>query len=96
MAYYVTIKDFCAGHRVEESFVMELSDYELIEVISFEQQHFIHFEELPKLERMLRLQQDLNINLEGIGAIVHLLDKIESLENEVGTLRKRLQSFYDI
>lgn len=91
--YYVTIKDFCASHEIKESFVLELSEHELIEVVSLEQEHYIHFEELPKLERILRLRQELDINLEGIGAIAHLLDKIESLQQEVSSLKRKLGRF---
>jgi uncharacterized protein YoxC len=45
------------------------------------------------LERLVRLHQDLNINLEGLGAVSHLLHKVNALQEEVQKLRKRVQKY---
>jgi uncharacterized membrane protein YjjP (DUF1212 family) len=60
-----------------------------------EQEHYIHQEELPKLEKMVRLHQDLGINLEGLEAIHHLLEKVEQMQSEVNLLKNKLRKWED-
>ncbi len=93
--YYITIKDFCSSHEIEESFVFTLSEYDLVTVEIQEQEHYIHQEELPKLEKMVRLHQDLGINLEGLEAIHHLLEKVEQMQSEVNLLKNKLRKWED-
>lgn len=87
---YIHIKDFCSGHDIEEVFLFELKEYELIDLRVIDDQQFIYIEELPKVEKMVRLHRDLNINLEGIAAIYHLLDRTLKLQNEIQALKKQL------
>lgn len=91
--YYITIKDFCSSHEIEESFVFTLSEYDLVTVEIQEQEHYIHQEELPKLEKMVRLHQDLGINLEGLEAIHHLLERVEQMQTEVNLLKNKLRKW---
>ncbi len=88
---YIHIKDFCSGHNIEEAFIFGLQEYELIELRSIDNQQFIYVEELPKVEKMVRLHLDLHINLEGIEAIYHLLERTLQLQNEIRTLKNRLK-----
>ena len=50
-------------------------------------------EELPRLERIVRLHDELDINLEGIDVINYLLQRIEEMRQEIITLKNQL-SFY--
>ncbi|MGY8914886.1 MAG: chaperone modulator CbpM [Flavobacteriales bacterium] len=93
--YYITIKDFCSSHDIEESFVLSLSEFDLVTVKIVEQERYIHQEELPKLEKMIRLNQELGINLEGLEAIYHLLEKVEQMQTEVNQLRIKLRKWED-
>ena len=87
---YILIKDFCSSHDIEEAFILRLKEYELIELKSIENKQVIYVEELPKVEKMVRLHHDLHINLEGIEAIHHLLERTLQLQNEIHSLKKRL------
>lgn len=90
---YISIKTFCKHHRVEESFVHYMHEYELVH-IEFEQgEPFLHSDELPVLEKMVRLHQELNINPEGLQAVYQLLQHVEALQQEVGRLRRKLHRF---
>ena len=91
--HYIRITDFCKSHYVEESFIYELFEYELISLEIVDEQKFIHEEELPQLEKMVRMYRDLNINPEGIDAIHHLLRKTLSMQEEINRLRRRLNRF---
>lgn len=52
----------------------------------------LHVEELPVLEKMVRLHNELDINPEGIQAIHHLLGQVESLQEEVAALKRKLDA----
>jgi hypothetical protein len=43
--------------------------------------------ELQKLEQIIRLHYDLDINLEGIDAIAHLAERIKMMQNEITGLK---------
>ena len=85
---------FCTYYNVEYSFVESLQEIGLIETVSLRETQFIHIPHLQKIERILRLHDDLNINLEGIGAVHTLLDRIEQMNAEILNLRNRLR-FYE-
>lgn len=83
----IPAKDFCHYHNIEYSFITSLEDSGLITVTSVEESAFIHSEELEKLEKFVRLHYDLQINIEGIETIYHLLQKIEQMQREIMQLR---------
>ncbi len=91
--HYIHIADFCKNHYIEESFIYELFEYELISLKIDNEQKLIHEEELPRLEKMVRLHRDLQINVEGLDAIHHLLQKNISLQAEINLLRKQLERY---
>ena len=87
---FVSAKAFCTHHHIELSFIHSLQDYGLIETTSGEEDVLLPQEQLEALERMVRMHFDLNINLEGIDAIYHLLQRVENLQREVVSLRRKL------
>lgn len=86
--------DLCCTHySVEISFIRSLNTAGLIETVSMQGIDYIHSDNMNRLEKMIRLHQDLDINLEGIEAIVHLLDRINNMQEELGRLRNRLNIY---
>jgi len=85
---------FCAYYNVEYSFVETLQEIGLIETVVIQETQFIHIPHLQKIERIIRLHDDLNINPEGIEAVQTLLDRIERMNAEVILLKNRLR-FYE-
>ncbi|MDP1802257.1 MAG: chaperone modulator CbpM, partial [Bacteroidota bacterium] len=83
-------KYFCEVYKVDASFVDALKEYGLITIIVYEETEYIEKEKLHELEKMIRLHYDLNINMEGIEAISHLLNKINVLQQEINALKSRL------
>ena len=90
----IVLDEFCTSHQVEVSFVRTLEEHGLIETIIVNETLYIQENELPKLEQILRLHQELNINSEGVDAIINLLKRIENMQNEITVLRNKL-SFYE-
>ena len=87
---FIQLREFCRSHNIEESFIISLQEYELVSLKVIGDNRLLHIEELPKLEKMVRLHHELHINLEGIEAIYHLLERTLRLQNEIHTLKKRL------
>jgi chaperone modulatory protein CbpM len=89
----IAVNEFCVSHDIDVSFITSLHDAGLIEIISIKEQVFIEREQLSQLEKIIHLYFELDINLEGIETIAHLLRKIESLLNEINMLRNHLQLY---
>ena len=83
----IPVKDFCIYHNIEYSFIDSLENSGLISVTSVQQTSFIHLDDMQKLEKFVRLHYDLDINVEGIETINHLLEKIEDMQREIAQLR---------
>ncbi|RYZ60852.1 MAG: MerR family transcriptional regulator [Chitinophagaceae bacterium] len=82
---------FCQHHRIEITFIRSLQDYGLITAEEADDDLLLSAAQLEALERLVRLHYGLQINLEGIDAIYHLLDRVESLQQEVSYLKARLR-----
>lgn len=89
----IAAQEFCTYHHVEYTFINSLSEAGLIEVQVIDQGTYIPETELQKLERMARLHTELEINLAGIEAITHLLQRMESIQEETRSLRNRLRRY---
>ena len=85
---------FISQHEVEISFLQSLNEYGLVNIIRVEDEDFLEETELEKLERIIRLRYDLNINLEGIDVISHMLLRMQQMQFELMDLKERLR-FYE-
>ena len=93
MENMISIIDFCNSHHVEVAFVSDLREAGLIEVTTIESSVYIPFYELNKLEKLIRFRYDLDINIEGIETITHLLNRLEAMQQELSTLKNRLRLY---
>ncbi|WP_052483518.1 chaperone modulator CbpM [Flavobacterium sp. MEB061] len=89
----IQIKQFCLYHEIENTFITELNNYGLVEIIIQEEDEYLQPEQLPAIEKMIRMHYDLKINLEGIDAIYHLLNKIETLQQNLTATQNKLRLF---
>lgn len=85
--------EFCAHYKVGLSFINSLQQFGLIQITSIEETYYIPQGELKKLEQLVRLHYDLDINLEGIDAINNLLRKITDMQVEIINLKNRLSLY---
>ena len=91
----IALNDFCSGHQIETSFIQSLEEHGLVQTVIVDQSLCVHANDLPKLERIVRLYQELNINAEGLDVIDHLLKRIEAMQHEISELRNRLDFYID-
>lgn len=85
----IPAEDFCMYHNIEYSFINSLEDSGLITVTAIQQTSYIPADEIQKLEKFVRLHYDLDINIEGIETINHLLEKIQEMQQEILNLKNR-------
>lgn len=85
----LAVTRFCEVYNIELGFVNELHEHGLIELVTLEEVQQIHHEHLRDLERLIRLHYDLEINVEGIDVIAHLLKRLEAMQEEMLVLRNR-------
>ena len=86
----IPANEFCVHHNIEISFISSLCENGLIKITTIEETSYIHKNQLPEIERIMRFYNELDINLEGIETITHLLKRINEMQNEITTLKNRL------
>jgi hypothetical protein len=86
-ANYISIEQCCVYYNIEVSFVQKLNEYGLIELNRTDEMLFIPFEQLSDLEKYTHLHYELEINLEGLETIKHLLNRVNELQQEVNRLK---------
>ena len=90
----IPVSDFCLYHNLDLSFVSSLHESGLIDITSTDESIFVPSSQLRQLEQLMRLNQELDINLEGIETITYLLQRIKDMQLQITQLTNRL-SFYE-
>jgi hypothetical protein len=91
--HLISTETICTHFNIEISFVDTLNHMGLIEIAVIEQHKYIHKDRIADLEKILRLHNELNVNLEGIDVVFNLLQKERALREEVNVLRNRLKLY---
>lgn len=89
----ITVNDFCVYHNVEYTFIDYLADAGLVKVTTVNKTSCIPLDEIQKLERLVRLHNELEINEPGLATINNLLQKIEDMQQEMSVLKSRLSIY---
>jgi len=90
---FISVNEFCINHKIEISFINALQQTGLIEVATVEEAAFIDADQLQQVEKFIRFYYDLDINLQGIETITHLLQRMNELQDEIILLRNRLSLY---
>lgn len=88
---YISIEEFCTHHGVQVTLIREFADFGLVHLQEEAQKALVPEVEIEKLERMLRLYNELGINKEGVEIILNMRDQLVSLNSELETIRYRLK-----
>ena len=89
----IAITSLCSHYEIEFSFIDALRKTGLIQIVIIEQDQFIEQDQISELEKMIRLHNELNVNIEGIDVIFNLLEKEKKLREELSALKNRLRLF---
>jgi chaperone modulatory protein CbpM len=91
--HLIAANDICIYHQVEHTFITQLQEAGLVEITIVNKTTYIPESELQKLEKMIRLHSELDINVAGIEAITHLLQRVEDIQEEVRQLKNSLRLY---
>ncbi|MCJ7801133.1 MAG: chaperone modulator CbpM [Candidatus Marinimicrobia bacterium] len=89
----IAITTLCSHYEIEFSFIDALHKTGLIQIVIIEQDQFIHQNQIGDLEKMIRLNHELNVNIEGIDVVFNLLEKEKKLREELNALKNRLKLY---
>ena len=64
-----------------------------VAALSSAQLNALSTDQMAALEKIIRFYYDLDINIEGIETITHLLKRINSMQDEITTLKNRLRIY---
>lgn len=91
----IAASTICHHYQVENQFIKMLCSAGLLEASTSEDEIFIHLSQLSMLEKYQRLHYEMDINIEGIEAIAHLLNRIEQLQQKIHHLQATLHIYKD-
>jgi hypothetical protein len=89
---HISIQTFCQYHGIESKLVFTFQELGLVEIMEEEAEFFLEEEALSRMERIVRLYKDLDLSPEGVEVVMGLLDKIERLQEENATLKRKIRS----
>jgi hypothetical protein len=89
----IAVNEFCISHNIEIEFISSLQQTGLIEIATVEDAAFINADQLEQIEKFVRFYYDLDINMEGIETISHLLNRMSTLQDEIIALHNRLRLY---
>ncbi len=92
---YIAINSLCDHYEIEISFFNQLNEIGMLEIVTIEHSQCIHTDKIKSLEKMIRLNKELHINIEGIDTVFNLLDKIEDLQLEIFEMKQKLNRLED-
>jgi len=90
----VPASEFCLYHNIELSFIYSLNESGLIDITNIEEKIFVPISQLKHLEKLMRLKNEMDINIEGIETITYLLQRIKEMQLHIVQLTNKL-SFYE-
>lgn len=91
----ILVNELCKHYQVKRSFFSNLHEFGLIEILTLDDKSFIQEDKVTVVDKIIRIQNDLNLNMEGIDTMFNLLEKINELQTELNTAKNRLRLYED-
>ncbi len=92
----ITYTECLQIYQVEETFLDQLQSSGLIEIVIEEDDRYIEYDYLQEIEQFVRWHYELEINMEGIEALHHMLQQVQQLQDDVTKLRGELNFYKSI
>lgn len=89
----VSVSEVCLHHNLKANFFSSLLQSGLIKVVTIHEQDFMGSDEIQQLEKIIRFYYELDINLEGIETVRHLLNRMEDMQAEITELKNRIRLY---
>lgn len=93
-----TLREVCERGGCHAELVIKMVNYGIVEPAPGAggeegQQWAFDLPSLLRIQKAIRLQRDLNINLPGLAMSLDLLDEMDTMRREISCLRQRLAQF---
>lgn len=95
MDSWILLQNICSHYGLEISFFTHLQDVGLIGIETFEECSYVHKDQMPELERIIRIYHELELSPEGIDVVFNLLQRIDALQKELSRSQNRLRLYED-
>ena len=92
----IPIENFYLHYKIEPGFITSLYELQVVEITIKEEQQYIAVAHLPYVEKLIRLHHDLKLDTEALSVTMHLLDKIDTLQNQLNHLSARLKLYEEL
>jgi hypothetical protein len=86
----IRIDHFCMVYDVEPAFIHTLGEWGMVDIVG---EDFISTGDLDRLDKLMRLHRDLDLDASGIEAVEYLLQKISAMQKEILHLKNRLKIY---
>lgn len=89
----ISIPVLCKHYEIDLLYFDELFKMGLINIEIIEETQYVAEDQIGHLEKIIRLQSDLNLSLDGIDIVFNLLDKERRLQDEINVLKNKLSLY---
>ncbi len=90
----IAVKSIASHYELEIIFFENLNDLGIIEIITVNEEYYLEHDMIIKVEKVIRIHKDLDINTEGIAVVLNLLEKIDMLEQELNAAKNSLRLYH--
>lgn len=90
MENYIPAATYCAHYQLDAAFIEALEKHGLINLKTIDDTLYLQVDQLLIVEKYRSFYYDLDINLEGIEVIHHLLNKIYAMQADLQALQNQL------
>ena len=90
-----TLREVCQCRDLASEFVVQCVEYGITDVSGGSEQEAWRFpvRAIPRLEKAFRLHRDLDLDFSALALVMELLDDIDTLNDRIDSLNRRLQEW---
>ncbi|WP_028891854.1 chaperone modulator CbpM [Tenacibaculum sp. 47A_GOM-205m] len=89
----ISVQKVIIHHNLDEHFIESIESFQLIEFVVKGSDRYLYTEQLPTLEKIIRLYYDLEVNMEGIDVINNMLDRMDHMHKTIQQLENKLKLY---
>jgi chaperone modulatory protein CbpM len=91
----LTLEELCEVCHVPSGFIYDLIEYEIVYPRGKQQEEWMFdLDDLKRIQTILRLQRDLEVNLSGAIVVLDLLEELEELRAQIELMQKHFKLPY--
>lgn len=88
----MSLEEICLRFGVSPDFIQELLSYDIISTQNASiNEYLFQMAELKRIQRAIRLQRDLEVNVAGVAVILDLLEELEELRSRAHMFDKHFR-----